>query len=279
MSEPLVSIIIPTYNSEKTLPLCLRSIKRQSYKKTEVIIVDNFSVDGTVDIAKSYGAKIIRERAERSKAKNIGLRIAKGQYVLFIDSDMELTSKVVEECVTLIESKPKVGGIIIPERSIGNSYWVKVRDFERNFYTGTPIESPRFFRRDIALEVGGFDEDLIFYEEATLPYKIEKQGYNVKARVNSCILHHEENLTLRKLLRKRYHYAKSAYIYLKRYESYKYVQKQISPIHRLKIFMLNGKFWANPILALGVLIMKFLEYIVSTLGYIVNHPVIRMLRK
>ena len=54
MSKPLVSVIIPTYNSEKTLPLCLESIKRQTYKNIEVIIVDNFSVDRTVDIAKRY---------------------------------------------------------------------------------------------------------------------------------------------------------------------------------------------------------------------------------
>jgi len=54
MSQPLISVIIPTYNSEKTLPLCLESIKRQTYKNIEVIIVDNFNVDRTVDIAKRY---------------------------------------------------------------------------------------------------------------------------------------------------------------------------------------------------------------------------------
>ena len=54
IEDPLVSIIIPTYNSEKTLPLCLESIKRQTYKNIEVIVLDNFSIDRTVDIAKRY---------------------------------------------------------------------------------------------------------------------------------------------------------------------------------------------------------------------------------
>ena len=146
--------------------------------------------------------------------------------MLFIDSDMELTPRVIEECVKLMKSNPRIGGIIIPERSIGNNYWAKVRDFERSFYTRTPIESPRFFRRDIALKAGGFDEDMIFYEEATLPHKIEKLGYNIKARINAYILHHEEDLTLRRLLKKRY-YAKTAHNYLKGYGSLIYRLKTI----------------------------------------------------
>ena len=275
MDEALVSIVIPTHNSEKTLSLCLESIKRQTYRNIEIIIIDSFSTDRTIEIARSYGARITQVRGERAKAKNIGLRLARGKYVLFIDSDMELTPRVVEECVKLAESDPGVGGIIIPERSVGNNYWAKVRDLERSFYVRTPIESPRFLRRDLAIKAGGFDEDIVFYEEATLPHKIEKLGYDIRTRANAYILHHEENITLRKLLRKRYHYAKSAYTYLKRYKSRKYVQEQISPIYRLKLFMLNERFWANPTLALGVLTLKLLEYIVSALGYIAGRLVVK----
>ena len=268
MSKPLVSVIIPTYNSEKTLRLCLESIKRQTYKNIEVIVVDNFSIDRTVDIAKSYGAKIVQERAERSKAKNVGLRLAKGQYVLFIDSDMELTSKVVEECVTLIESKPKVGGIIIPERSIGNSYWVKVRDFERSFYRGTLIESPRFFRRDIALKVGGFDEDLVFYEEATLPYKVENIGYDIRARIKAEILHHEDDFSILEWLKKKYYYGKTARKYVERYK--RYGSKQTDPLGRFGLFLKNRRFYSKPLLALGVLILKSLEYVAAIIGYLLG---------
>lgn len=267
MDEPLVSIVIPTYNSEKTLPICLESIKRQTYGNIEVIVVDNFSTDRTVEIARSYGARVVQIRGERVKAKNVGLRLARGKYVLFIDSDMELTPRVVEECVRLAESDPRIGGVIIPERSVGNSYWARVRDFERSFYVGTPIESPRFFRRDLALKVGGFDEDVVFYEEATLPHKIEELSYNVRARINAYILHHEEDLTLRGLLRKRYYYARSAHAYLRRYGSCRHVREQISPVHRLKIFLMNKRFWTNPSLALGVLTMKLLEYVASAIGY------------
>ena len=268
MDEPLVSIIIPTYNSEKTLPLCLESIKKQTYRNIEVFIVDNYSTDRTVEIAKRYGAKIIQVRGERAKAKNIGLRHARGKYVLFIDSDMELTPKVIEECVKLAESDPRVAGIVIPERSVGNNYWAKVRDFERSFYAGTPIESPRFFRRDLALKAGEFDEDIVFYEEATLPHKIEKLGYNVRARINSHILHHEENFSLTRWLRKKYYYGRTVKAYKARYPEQG--SRQTSLPYRLSLFLKNRRFWSKPSLALGVLLLKTLEYLTAGLGYIIT---------
>ncbi len=267
MSKPLVSIVIPTYNSEKTLPLCLASIKRQTYGNIEVIVVDNFSTDRTVEIARSYGAKVIQVRSERAKAKNIGLKHARGKYVLFIDSDMELTPRVVEECVKLAESDPRIGGIIIPERSIGNNYWARVRDFERSFYAGTPIESARFFRRDLALQVGGYDEDIVFYEESTLPQKIEGLGYNAKSRITSYILHHEEDFSLLKWLKKKYYYSKTACKYKRRYNTY--AIKQINLLYRFSLFLKNKDFYMKPLLALGVIALKFLEYSVSAMGYLI----------
>ena len=117
-----VSIVIPAYNSEKTLEKCLKSIRDQTYGNIEIIVVDKFSKDRTVEIAKRYGARIIYDEGERTRAKNIGLKKAKGKYVLFVDSDMELSKEVVEECVNFIESDESIGGIVIPERSVGRSF-------------------------------------------------------------------------------------------------------------------------------------------------------------
>jgi len=268
MDEPLVSIVVPTYNSEETLSLCLESIKRQTYRNIEVIVVDNFSTDRTVEIAKSYGAKVVQVRGGRTKAKNVGLRCARGKYVLFIDSDMELTPTVIEECVKLAESDPRIAGIIIPERSVGNNYWARVRDFERSFYIGTPIESPRFFRKDLVLQAGDFDEDIVFYEEATLPHKIEKLGYNTRARISAYILHYEGNFSLLKWLRKKCYYGKTfkKYVNRYRYTHAKYLETQINPFHRSRLFLLNRGFWRKPSLAIGVLILKILEYLALILS-------------
>ena len=271
-SKPLVSVIIPTYNSEKTIGICLRSIEEQTYPNIEVIVVDNCSKDETQKIAKKCGARVFQLKAERTRAKNFGLREARGKYVCFIDSDMELTRNVIEECVNLVEGDEKLGGVIIPERSIGNSFWARVRDFERSFYAGTEIESARFFRRDVAVKVGGFDENVIAFEEATLPLKIEGIGYNVRGRIDAVILHHEENFSLLDWLRKKFYYGGTALRYRARYSI---SNKQLSPIYRFSLFLKNRRFYSKPSLAIGVLILKILEYSSAGLGLLKTYLVER----
>ena len=63
----MVSVVIPTYNSEKTLEKCLKSIMDQTFKNIEIIVVDRFSEDRTVEIAKRYGARIIQDYGERER--------------------------------------------------------------------------------------------------------------------------------------------------------------------------------------------------------------------
>ncbi|RLE63181.1 MAG: hypothetical protein DRJ47_09690 [Thermoprotei archaeon] len=80
-----------------------------------MVAVNDFNAGRIVEIARSYGARVVQVRGERAKAKNVGVKLAKGEFVLFVDSDMELTPKVVEECLEAIESDEGIGGIIIPE--------------------------------------------------------------------------------------------------------------------------------------------------------------------
>jgi glycosyltransferase involved in cell wall biosynthesis len=267
LNKNSVSIIIPTYNSEKTLSICLKSVKSQTYKNIEAIVVDNFSKDRTIEIAKRANAKVCLVRAERGRAKNLGMKKAMGDFICFIDSDMELTPNVIKECSDLAKLNEKIGGIIIPEESVGNSFWVKVRDFERSFYYDTSIESARFFRKNLAKSVNGFDEDVVFFEESTLPQKIEEMGYNVRARIKSEILHHEEDFYIWKWLKKKYYYGKTGWKYKERYKEHS--GKQTSLYWRLCLFLKNRRFYSRPLLALGVLVLKCLEYFSAGLGFLV----------
>ncbi|MDK2373315.1 MAG: glycosyltransferase family A protein [Candidatus Korarchaeota archaeon] len=260
-------MVIPTKNSSRTLDVCLKSVLNQTYPNLEIIVVDNFSEDGTIKIAEKYGAIVIKASSERSAAKNIGLRRARGEYIIFIDSDMELSPTLIEECVEVAQSSPNFGGAIIPERSVGSSWWVTVRNFERSFYSGTQIESARFFRRDLALMVGGFDEDLVFFEEATLPSKLRMAGYNVDYRVGSFIYHHEEDFSLIRWLKKKYYYGKTLALYLDRYGEYT-ADDQLNPLRRVSIFLRNRRFYSHPGLAMGVLILKLMEFISVLAGHI-----------
>jgi glycosyltransferase involved in cell wall biosynthesis len=261
-------VIIPTFNSERFLEKCLNSLMKQKYKKIEVIVVDDGSTDSTVKIAESFHCKVIRNpKRGRAEAKNEGIKFSLGEYLLFVDSDMELTPNVINECINLAENNRLIGGIIIPERSVGNSFWVKVRDFEKSFYVGTVIESPRFFPAKLVREVGGFEEGLIFYEESTLPYKILKKGYNEFLRTNSVILHHEQNFALIEWLKKKFNYGKTIQRYSYRYGDYSRMQTSI--LVRFGFFFKNWrKFLRKPTLGLGIILLKSLEFSAVMFGSI-----------
>lgn len=94
MTSPQISIIIPTLNADKVLESCLKSIKKQSYKKYEIIIADGGSSDNTLIIAKKYHCIVIKNKLKTAEAgKAIGLKKAKGEFVALIDSDNILPDK------------------------------------------------------------------------------------------------------------------------------------------------------------------------------------------
>lgn len=258
----LVSVIIPTKNNEKTIKECLLSIRQQSYQNIEIIVIDAFSTDQTRNLAEGLGAQVMQMQSERTKAKNYGAQLAKGDYIFFIDSDMILQRDVIMEC--LDECAKGSVGVIIPEASIGKGIWVRIRDFERSMYQGTKIESARFFVRKHIFEVGGFDEDIITFEESTLPQKLERRGYKVNGRIGSFILHNEDGFEIRKWLRKKRYYSDTLKIYAERYPEYAGVQLGVK--NRIKIFISNGnlkRLVRHPVHAFGVFMLKGLEYACS----------------
>ena len=100
---PSISIVIPTYNSEKFLPLCLRSINEQEYPKDklEIIVVDGGSTDRTVDIAKEFRVtKILHNPLRTGEAgKALGVKVARNEIVAFIDSDNILDGRSWFKCM------------------------------------------------------------------------------------------------------------------------------------------------------------------------------------
>ncbi|GBF09728.1 glycosyl transferase, family 2 [Aeropyrum pernix] len=209
MDEPLVSIIIPTYNSEKTLPLCLESIRRQTYRNIEVIIVDNFSTDRTVKIAERYGARVYLKGPERSAQKNFGALKARGEYVYFIDSDFVLHPRVVEECVSL--AKQGYDAIIVLNVSYPKpSLVAKARFFERLSYYGSGVyEAARFIRKDLFIKVGGFDVRLYANEDYDLHRRLIRIGARVARTRRSFEIHIGEPSSLRELIVKSVYYGSS----------------------------------------------------------------------
>lgn len=106
-----VSIIVPAYNSERTMEKCIESLIKQNYDDMEIIIVDDGSKDRTGEICKAYQKKencimyIRQDNQGVSDARNHGLRLATGKYVMFVDSDDTVTENYCKDMVEKIEQE------------------------------------------------------------------------------------------------------------------------------------------------------------------------------
>lgn len=267
-----VSIIIPAFNEEKVIERLLKSLKKQTYKNCEVIVIDDSSVDNTVKIAKQYTPNVYtRKHAERSIQRNFGAGISKGEYLLFLDADMELTPGVVKECVEKIQKDKKSGAIAIPEKSIALTFWEKVKAFERSIYNleGDSItDAARFFTREAFNKAEGYDESITGPEDWDLPDTIRELGYK-QNRIKAIIYHYERVPSPLALARKKYYYGLRAYRYLTKHK--------ISVISAKTIYFLRPVFYKNwariiihPVLSLGMMMMLSAELIGGGLGFLMG---------
>lgn len=108
-----ISIVIRTYNEQKHLPEVLESIKNQTYKNYEVILIDSESTDKTVEIAKSYEVKVIhilKKDFNYSYASNVGVKNATGDIVCFLSGHSVPVKENYLEKINEIFQDPKIGG-------------------------------------------------------------------------------------------------------------------------------------------------------------------------
>jgi glycosyltransferase involved in cell wall biosynthesis len=283
MDKPLVSIVVTTKNEEKNIGNCLRSIKIQSYTNIEIIVVDNFSVDKTKNLAKKYTKNVFDKGPERSAQRNFGMiDKAKGKYVIFIDADMILSPSLILACVSFMEKNKSIA-LHIPEIVLGASFSSKVRRFERKFYDGTVIDGARFFLRQSFIKVGGFDESLSGPEDWDIDKKIKKIGkiallnspesivsWEMEEFIKSrgspvqkycCVYHNESEFNLAKYLAKKSYYSSSFEVYKNKWNNDADIKKQLGLSYRFfGVFIEDGK-WFNllkhPFLTGGMYYLRF----------------------
>ncbi|MDO8621188.1 MAG: glycosyltransferase [Candidatus Levybacteria bacterium] len=264
MKNILVSAIISTKNEESVIEKLLLSLKRQAYKFVEIIVVDNNSSDKTKIISKKYADFVFNKGPERSAQRNFGAQKGKGEYLLFLDADMELTPTVIEECVKIAQSS-SFGGVIIPEESFGKGFWAKVKAFERSFYVGdTAMEAARFYSKKVFNELGKFDETITGPEDWDLSDRVSKK-FDI-GRIKSFILHNEGTLSLWKLLKKKYYYAKGARNYISKNKISTFSPKTISFL-RSSFYRNPEKIIFHPILFCAMMVMLFAELVAGGIGY------------
>lgn len=109
--KDLVSIVIPMYNSEKTIYRCLESVCNQTYKNLEIIIVDDGSIDNGSDIVQEIQKKDVRvkyyyqDNQGPSLARNKGIELSRGKFLVFVDADDTIVESMVEEFLAIKENE------------------------------------------------------------------------------------------------------------------------------------------------------------------------------
>jgi len=218
-SSELVSVIIVNYNGRDYLNKCLHSIKIQTYKNIELIVVDNSSTDGSVEMLRSNFPSVILIRNSRNelyaKAQNAGISASKGNYVLCLNNDTILDKNYISECVNVMQEKEDVGmvgGKILrmdkqtldsagqflsrSRKPYDRGYRQKDKgQYETEEYVFGPSGAASLFRKTMLEEIkfpgtsgqyAYFDEDYgMFYEDLDLAWRANKRGwkayYNPKA--------------------------------------------------------------------------------------------------
>lgn len=259
-TNPLVSVIITTKNEEKNLLNCIKSIRLQTYPNIEIIVVDNYSTDKTIQIAKECSDKFFLAGTERSRQRNYGVKKSSGEYILYLDADMIIEKNLIEECINQIIQE--VVALHIQEKILGESYYSRVRNFERSFYSGTVIDGARFFIKKKFIEAGGFDEELCGPEDWAIDLQIREKGGMISLLKNSWINHNESEFNLKKYLNKKSYYSKSFDKYKEKWGSnYLDIKKQLGFYYRfVGVFIENGK-WKklikHPLLTIGMYYLRF----------------------
>lgn len=213
MKEPLVSVIIVTYNSVNYLKSCLNSILSTEYKNLEIIIVDNKSNDDTTSIIKSFKDKVnpffIDKNLGYAGGNNLGVSKAKGEYIFFLNPDTLVTEDIFKFLVESLDSNSQLA-VAQPAVYLMNDHKILnltgkitnflgfdwVRDYHKKLlpdqgeimsFSGCGV----MIKKSAFLQAKGFDKNyFMYYEDSDLSWKLRLLGYKLLF-VPQAIMYHD----------------------------------------------------------------------------------------
>lgn len=238
----MFSVIIVNYNTKNLLKNCLNSIfEKINNNDFEIIIVDNNSQDGSIEMLKNNFISKIKliENKENfgfGTANNIGANIAKGDYLFFLNSDIVVKKNILKNIEKVLKNKNI--GAISPrlvlqnmenqEHAYGdfplllNLFFGKLKrkakDEKNIIYTDWISGAALVIRRNIFKSIGGFDENFFMYfEDIDLCKRVKKEGYIIAVCKDILIVHLGGKSISNSLERKKYYYRSQDYFYKKYY--------------------------------------------------------------
>ncbi len=206
---PFVTVICPVRNEQEYISQCLESLVNQTYdpERVEILVVDGLSDDHTRDIVRAFRRLHPNIRLVDNPhrivpcALNIGIREAKGEYILRLDGHAEAANDYVEKCIEVLRNTDVecVGGSIenvnrtATGKAIAHAMSSPFGVGNGNFRTATEerfVDTLAFpaFRRDVLAKCGWFDEELVRCQDDEYNYRIRKRGGRIlfTPRIKSC---------------------------------------------------------------------------------------------
>lgn len=213
--EPFVSVVVPAFNAETTIEDCLESLLSQTYKKLEIIVVNDGSTDATENIVNKLSRKnpvraVNLDHKGRPFAKNIGLKYAKGEIIAFGEADAKYHSDWLKNAIKLL-NKREIAGVVGPRYGwVVDTLVSKCMDLELKIRYHDPLYNPIagwMYRKKVLLEVGAFDQCLRVAEDRDLGIRIKKKGYQIIFASDS-LMYHMEPRSVTELVRRTYTHSK-----------------------------------------------------------------------
>ena len=184
--EPIVdySIVLPAYNEEALLPRTLASVRRAMEnadgRRGEIVVADNDSEDGTADVAREFGARVVHDAHRQiARARNAGAAAARGRHLIFLDADTMLPPATLCNTLAMLESGRFCGGgaAVTFDAELPRSMYLLMRGFNASFRilrwgAGCYL----YALREAFDAVGGFDERFYASEEAHFSRAIRMWG-------------------------------------------------------------------------------------------------------
>ena len=282
------SLIIPAYNAEKTIGSCLESALAQSLPREnyEIIVIDDGSTDKTPEIVRNYPVRLIKQENQGpAAARNKGAIEAKGDILIFTDSDCELDSNFLEKIIAPIEQSTEIAGV-------QGSYKTKQKEFMAQFaqieigtrykrmaknkyidFIGTYAAA---YKKDIFQKYRGFDTafPLASGEDTDFSYRLSQNGYKLVFNPQAFV-YHKHPSTLKSYLRQKYWRAYWRFLAYRKNPP-KAIKDSYTPqsikIQMLIVGMIGASILSIPIFGtnLGLPILLFLIFITSSLPFAIE---------
>jgi glycosyltransferase involved in cell wall biosynthesis len=195
--KPFVTVIIPTYNGTKTLDIAIHSISIQDYPNKEIIVVDDGSTEDIKKIVNHYHVKYFRQKNQGpGSARNLGIKHAKGDYIIFGDDDQKFPKNYVSSIVSgfIRYNVAAVGCYVKPNNNISKwnifsklEIWrskrlhKKILNIEKIGGMDLPMGGTGSigYKKDILNEFNGFNPSLRTGEDFDLKKRVCDKGYKM----------------------------------------------------------------------------------------------------